>query len=101
MEPGSKWYPHTSDRSRSRLTIVAGVLDEMVQEPELAIGEICDDRTHPGLAPREVEDQRACTHDVVVALGRMPAHVHPDPGDELVERERLREVVACAKPEAP
>jgi hypothetical protein len=58
-----------------------GVLDEMVQEPELAIGEVCDERAQPCLSPCEVEGQRACAHDVLVALRRMPPHLDPHPGD--------------------
>ena len=74
---------------------LAGVLDEVAEQPELAVGEHRPRCAEPRLARREVELEAAGADD---ARPRQRLdEVDADPREELVERERLLDVVACAE----
>src|SRR4029450_7331897 len=76
------------------------VLDKMVQHAELAVREVGDELADPRLAPGEVEREGAGVKEVVVVPDRVRAELDAKPRDQLVERERLREIVARAQTEA-
>src|ERR671931_162302 len=78
---------------------LALVQNEVVQQPELAVGQGRDHIAELRLPPRDVEGQRPRTHDAAV-LARPPTpQLGPHAGQQLVERERLREVIAGAEVE--
>ncbi len=71
-----------------------------MQDAELAVGQLCGHLAETRLAPRDVQHQRPRADEVtVVALFRVP-ELHVDARDQLVERERLAQVVGGAEPEA-
>src|SRR2546423_8115227 len=79
---------------------LALVLDEVVQEAKLTVGQVRDHVAQRGLPPGEVEREPACLHDRS-ALARLVApELGAHAGEQLVEGERLRDVVARAEPEA-
>src|SRR5438093_10895564 len=65
---------------------LAGVQGEVVQKPELAVGEVGDERPESRLPTREVEDQPSGMDDVRVhrIAVRVP-QLHTDPCNELGE----------------
>ena len=71
-----------------------------MQEPELAVREIRRPLADARLPARDVEDDVAAAQDVLVAEGRRAAQPDADPREQLVERERLRDVVGRAELEA-
>ena len=73
--------------------------DEQVQQPELTVGEIGLMRPEPRLPAREVERDSARLHDALVPVA-VGSEVHAHAREQLVERERLREVVAGAEVES-
>src|SRR5690242_13950351 len=75
---------------------LALVQDEVVQEPELPVGERRDDVAELRLPARYVEREQARAHDAAVLTGPPAAQLRPHAREQLVERERLREVVAGA-----
>jgi hypothetical protein len=77
----------------------ARVLDEVVQEAKLAIGEVCDELSDARLSSCEIEAERAYPYDVLVPPDLVPSQLNAQSGHELVERKRLRQVVACTEPE--
>src|SRR5438874_5515650 len=77
---------------------LAGVFDEMVEETELTVGELRRMGADPCLAARHVEHERPDLEHLVALQTTMP-QCHPHPRHELLERERLAEVVAGAEPE--
>src|SRR5712691_10082069 len=80
---------------------LAGMLRELVQEAELAVREVADVRSDAGLATGEVEHEDPGVHDARLPGVRRPPELRADSGDQLVERERLRQVVARAERESP
>src|ERR1051325_2188662 len=79
---------------------LAFVQDEVVQEPELAVGERRDDLPELRLSPRDIERQQARPHDAAVLAGPPAPQLRPHARKELVEREGLRQVAAGAEVEA-
>src|SRR5438876_12208106 len=79
---------------------LAFVENKVVQQPELAVRELRDDVPEAGLPAREVERERPRPDDASVLPVRAAPELGPDARHELVERERLREVVAGPEPEA-
>src|SRR5581483_7354577 len=78
---------------------LARVRGEMMEEAELAIRERGDVLSHPRLPPREVERERPGADDVFAAAAHV-AKLNPDACEQLVEGERLAQVVARAEAEA-
>src|SRR5581483_7180499 len=80
---------------------LARVRDEVIQQPEFAVGQIRGRRADRRAAARQVEVEVSDAEGR--ALGRLAPspEVDADAGDQLVERERLREVVVRAEVEAP
>src|SRR5438876_3731410 len=76
------------------------MLEQVVENAKLAVRQMCGYRTEASLAPRKVEHERSGTHDVAVFTLSRPAQLHVDARDELIEGERLAQVVGCAEPEA-
>src|SRR6266545_3703440 len=76
------------------------VLDQVVEQVKLPVGEIGHEIPQPRLTPGEVEGQGARVDDAllfdVTPVSQLDAH----PGHELVEREGFRQVVARPEPEA-
>src|ERR671936_1148528 len=79
----------------------ARVLDQVVEETELAIGELCGVCADACLSARQVEDERPNAQRVVVLVVRRVSQRDAHARNELVERERLAEVVARTQPEPP
>src|SRR6266567_5927853 len=79
---------------------LARALEQAMEKLELAVGEIDDPFAELDLAPREVECDCARLDDVVVCPLVRTAQVNADPRNKLVERERLRHVVAGSEPES-
>src|SRR5512133_3042978 len=79
---------------------LARALEQAVQDLELAVGELHEPVPELSLAAGEVECKRAHAQDVPVDPVVRPPQVHAHAGQELVERERLRQVVARAEVEA-
>src|SRR5436190_4509901 len=75
---------------------LARMHEEVVQKPELAVGEIRQPLAEVRLTAGEVEPEPAGLDDVAVSR-RVAAELDADPSDQLVERERLREVVVGAE----
>src|SRR6266540_1519163 len=75
------------------------VLDEMMEQAKLPVGKVGDHGSDARLSPCDIEDERAGFEDVPVTAASRPAELNADPRDQLVERERLRQVVARAEPE--
>src|SRR5205823_3625552 len=78
---------------------LARALEQAVQNLELAVGELHEAIPELSLPAGEVERERAHAQDVPVDPVVGPAKVHAHAGQELVERERLRQVVAGAEVE--
>src|SRR5437868_13427813 len=79
---------------------LAGAFEQAVQELELAVGELDDPFATLHLAPCDVQRKRAGLQDVsALPLVRAP-EMDANSRQELVERERLRQVVPRAEPEA-
>ncbi len=79
----------------------AGMENELVQEPELTVGEVGDERPDPGLPAREVEDERTRAQHASLRRGQTGVpKLSADPCDQLVECEGLGEVVARAELES-
>src|SRR5438552_7654494 len=79
---------------------LAFVEHQVVEEPELAVRELRDEVSEAGLPAREVERERPRPDNASVLPVRATPELGPDARHELVERERLREVVAGPEPEA-
>src|SRR5947208_7353971 len=79
---------------------LAFVEHQVVEEPELAVGERGDHVAELCLTARDVEREQPRVDDAAV-LARPPApELGPNAREQLVERERLREVVAGAEVES-
>src|SRR5260221_6374891 len=79
---------------------LARMCDEVVEQAELSVREIRDAVIDASLAPREVElESRDADRRCVLAasVAQLDAHAR----NELVERERLREIVVRPELEAP
>src|SRR2546423_3577318 len=70
---------------------VAAPLDELVEQPELAVGEPDPRAVDTGLAPRAVQAERSGSQEGAGRI-RSAAQLHSRPCDELIERERLDEI---------
>src|SRR5438105_2990702 len=80
---------------------LAAMADEMVEEPELTVGEVGRRPAGANAASREIELEWTDPQDPFLVLaGTRGAQMHAHTGKQLVERERLRQVVACAEFEA-
>src|SRR5213079_1959878 len=80
---------------------LAVMRDEVAQQLELAIGEIDDLVADPDAAAREVELERARAEQPLLLLAEADrTELHAHARDQLVEGERLRDVVARAQLEA-
>src|SRR5207248_660999 len=78
------------------------VEDEVMEEPELAVRELRHQLAEPRLAPCEIERQLSRTNDALAAaVAPAVPQLRPHSGEQLVERERLRDVVGCAEAKAP
>lgn len=75
------------------------VLDQMMENAKLAVRELRRQVAELRLAPCEVEGELARAHDMAVVAVYRPPELHADAGEELVERERLADVVRGAEPE--
>src|SRR5665213_89719 len=71
---------------------LACVREEVVEQPELAVREIGDAPFDASLTPCQIELEAADPHGRRV-LGPSMSQVDAHAGDELIERERLRQVV--------
>src|SRR5436190_23459752 len=78
---------------------LACALEQAVQDLELAVGELHEAIPELSLPAGDVERERAHAQYVPVDPVVGPPQVHAHAGQELVERERLRQVVACAEVE--
>ena len=76
------------------------MLEQVVQDAELAIRQLGRHRTEASLAAREVEHERPRAHDVAVFALFRAAELHVDARDQLVEGERLAQIVGGAEAEA-
>jgi hypothetical protein len=76
---------------------LADMDEQVMEEPELPVGQIRASLPDARLAPRDVEDDVAAAKDVLVAERGRSAQPDADAGEQLVERERLREVVVRAR----
>ena len=76
---------------------LARVQKQVMEEPELAVGEIGDELAEPCLPAREVEDDGTGAQRVLVPERRGAAQLDANPGEQLVEGERLRQVVGGAE----
>src|SRR3954470_7152666 len=79
---------------------LACTLEEAVKKLELAVREVDDSIVQLRLPARQVERQRPCPQDVAVPRLSRPPQMHANAGKQLVERERLGQVVARAELEA-
>src|SRR4051794_40896277 len=79
---------------------LAGAFEQAVEELELPVGEIDHPLAELRLAARDVERERAGAQDVSVRRVFRTPKVDANSRQELVERERLGQVVARAKAEA-
>src|SRR5581483_1881265 len=77
------------------------VRDEVVEQPELAVGQVDDTVADLRLTAHQVELERPRADPGAVRGAGRAAQVHADARHELVERERLREVVVGPEVEAP
>src|SRR5690349_12828622 len=91
--------PHLREQSLAADDL-AGVRDEVVEQPELAVREIGRRAAGGRTAPRHVELQLTDTQERGVAAVALVTKVNANAGHELVEREGLREVVGGAEVEA-
>src|SRR5581483_1479182 len=65
---------------------LARALEQEVQQPELAVGELAHPPLDPSLAARQVEQQAAGVEHVAVgARGLPPPELHPHAREQLVE----------------
>src|SRR2546423_9837314 len=69
---------------------LALVEDEVVQEPELAVRELCHQVAELRLPAREIERERPGVDDVAVLAVLSAPQLRANARDQLVERERLR-----------
>ena len=79
---------------------LALVQDEVVEEAELPVGQLGDHLPQPCLPLRDVERETAGPHDGAVLDRPSPPELGAHAGEQLVERERLRDVVAGAEVQA-
>src|SRR5947208_4502998 len=80
---------------------LAAMAYEVVEQPELAVGQVGRRVARASAPPREIELERTGPQDALLLLARPGgAQVHPYAGEQLVERERLRQVVARPELEA-
>ena len=82
---------------------LAAVLEQVVQEVKLAVGQGGDVPVDRSLPSSEVERQPAGPQNVselALAVSLLASQVHAHARDQLVERERFRQVVASAELEA-
>src|SRR5204862_7784649 len=79
---------------------LACALEQAVQDLELAVGELHKAIPELSLPAGEVQRERAHAQDVPGDPVIAPPQMHAYAGQELVERERLRQVVAGAAVEA-
>ena len=79
---------------------LAGVRDEVVEQPELAVGEIGRAVGDPRLAAGQIELDQTGAKRRRRRGDAVAPQVHADARDQLVERERLRQVVVRAELEA-
>src|SRR5207302_1083630 len=73
---------------------LALVEHQVVEEPELAVGERGDHVAELRLTARDVEREQPRAHDAAVLARPSSPQLSPHAREQLVERERLREVVA-------
>ena len=66
---------------------------EVVQEPELAVGEVAHDVAEARLTPCEVEDEAPAAERGPAVVGVRAPQLDADAREQLVERNRLRHVV--------
>src|SRR3954453_19001818 len=78
---------------------LAGVLDEMVQQPELPVRQIYEPRADPDLPPGEIEHDLSGRHGLARLRCPRP-QLHANAGKQLVEGERLGHVVVGPQLEA-
>src|SRR5438874_5791240 len=79
---------------------LARMLHQLMQDTELAVGQLRDDRADVSLVPRQIERHRPRPDDVAVVSRPGLSQLDADTCDQLVEGKRLAEVVGCAEPEA-
>src|SRR5215211_178631 len=80
---------------------LALVAHEMMQKSELAVRELRSHVAELDLPPRHVEDQLPGAHDgAVIIAAAAVAQLRPDPREQLIEGERLRDVVTGTEIEA-
>src|SRR5207248_913613 len=72
---------------------LASVLRQMMEQPELAVGELARLRADASFAAGVVDHERAHAEDIAVATRVPSADVHSHARQQLVERERLGQVV--------
>jgi hypothetical protein len=74
---------------------------EVVEEAELSVGQVCHELADARLPAREVELEPPRVDDVAVEVSRGVPELDSHARDQLVERERLGDVVLRAELEAP
>src|SRR5581483_7932811 len=80
---------------------LAGMDREVVEQPKLTVGQRSVDVGEPRLPPREVEHERTGSDEVPVVGKRPATELSAHAREQLVERERLRDVIARSEIEAP
>src|SRR5712691_1971088 len=79
----------------------AGMKDEMVEQPELARGQLRRPTVEPRLVTREIQYEATdALHVAAVAVRRPPSYLYTRAREELLEGKRLRQVVARSELEA-
>ena len=79
---------------------LARVANEVEEKTELAVGELGDNVPELCLPAGELESQRPGPKHAAVLVEGGATELRPDPREQLVEREGLRDVVARAEAEA-
>ena len=74
--------------------------EQMVEQPELAVREVGCTVPHARLTARDVEDDVPAAQDMLVAERGGAAEPDADPREQLIQRERLRDVVRRPQLEA-
>jgi hypothetical protein len=115
--PSAELLPQTTnadvDDVRARIEVVppdlgeqalatydlARVLDEVMQQAELTVGQASDEPVEGCLPPRQVQRESPHRHNAFVRSRPARAQLDAQPRNELVESEGLREIVARSEPE--
>src|SRR6266550_579934 len=79
---------------------LAPMLEQVMEDAKLTIRQLCGHRAEARLAPCEVQHERPSADDMVVFALFRAAQLHMDACDQLVEGERLAQIVGGAEPEA-